>query len=90
MNCPHCGAEWSDREHNQCYHLHPAFGSDRSIACRDRQISQLKTELSQCVRRDDPRLENILQVLDDGSYGHSSWQKSAAAKATLQSIIEGK
>lgn len=62
----------------------------RTESCYDRQIAQLKAELAQCVRRDDPRLENILQVLDDGSYGHSSWQKSAAAKATLQSIIEGK
>lgn len=63
MNCPHCGAEWADREHNQCYHFHPAFGTDRSIACLERQISQLKAELSQCVRREDPTLISILSAI---------------------------
>ena len=94
MNCPHCGAELlgpvypisTARYDFACGTVHvPASSASpvRSPRCYGRQISQLKAELAQSVRRDDPRLKEVVNLI--GEPGRSS-----EAKHILQSIIEGK
>lgn len=51
MNCPHCGAEWKGWRGMWDCDSFPS-GKDGSVkrtdACFERQIAQLKSELSQC------------------------------------------
>lgn len=112
MNCPHCGAvdacvDFEGVHRHQCGSA--SFGEGGmtiSMGCLSRQISQLKAELAQSVRRDDSRLTEIASELERGSnmaldnmegeQGEDfiAWEQVhryfANQRDKLQSIISGK
>lgn len=79
MNCPHCGDELlspvypisAERYDFACGTVHVPSSSAspvRGPRCYERQISQLRAELSQCVRRDDPRLREALDWFNSRNF----------------------
>lgn len=53
------------------------------------RIAQLERELSQCIRRDDPRLANASVALENASFAKVDWKAAHNSHKQLQSIIEG-
>lgn len=99
MNCPHCGAGEINRwfANGKCALVYECgaefvghFQKVDTLRCAQLQITQLKAELEQRIRRDDPRLKEALRLLEDASYGTVNWQDAATSAKQLQSIIEGK
>ena len=96
MNCPHCGAlpRLMDRgpQHFTCW-TQIYDTADRGTGCYERQISQLKSELSQCVRRDDPRfgvIRSEIQLVQRLTQNPTFRLSLEFADKQLQSIIEVK
>lgn len=94
MNCPHCGASYSTSTLTfACGSYERSDGIKRHAHCFESQISQLKAELAQSVRRDDPRLKETISGLERASRCSMSALAIAmldSVKDKLQSIIEGK
>lgn len=94
MNCPHCGAEfvvWKGTWECDSYRFDAGDnGVTRSSTCYSRQISQLKAELAQSVRRDDPRLKLVEAAMWNYQRNHGLSDVEREAYDHLKSIIEGK